>query len=141
MLSTDLQKLINVFLAGEMLSWKQMVPHLNWALDEINSELNTEFPLFENDTVTYEAFPDKYVRTVIVPGAVYHFYQVDEEGLTQSTQFKEDFYRGLYAMQRDYSHLIPEEYQSDVLNGTVDSVYQDEDGLRGVTGLTFDSWG
>ena len=91
MLVSKIQSLINQNLAGEMLSYKQMLVHLNWALDEINATLNTEFPEFEADTTEYTAFPDRYIRMCIVPGAVHHFYIVDEEGQTSEYAFMQEF--------------------------------------------------
>lgn len=136
-----IQSLLNQSLAGEMLSYKQMLVHLNWALDEINATLNSEFPEFTADMTEYTAFPDKYIRMCIVPGAAHHFYVVDEEGQTSEYGFAQQFEINKFRMLRDYSHLIPEEYQSDADNGTTESTYEDSKGQRGVTGLTFDMWG
>lgn len=141
MQTSAIQSLVNQSLAGEMLSYKQMLVHLNWALDELNATLNAEFPEFTADMTEYTAFPDKYIRMCIVPGAAHHFYVVDEEGQSGEYNFAQQFETNKFRMLRDYSHLIPEEYQSDMYNGTVDSVYEDTQGLRGVTGLTFDAWG
>ena len=139
MKATDIQRMVNQYLAGELLSWKQLVPHLNWALDDVNTLLNSEFPDFSNDPESaYTAFPDRYIRKVIVPGEVYHFYVVDEEGNTGAINFQQDFENNKFYMLRDYSHLIPEEYQSDVLNGTTDSEYEDSQGKRGISGLFVD---
>lgn len=141
MQASKIQTLINQNLAGEMLSYKQMLVHLNWALDNINAALNAEFPEFEANMVEYTAFPDRYIRMCVIPGAVYHFYTVDEEGQPGAHAFLQDFEHSKFLMLRDYSHLIPEEYQADSKNGTVDSTYEDSTGKRGVEGLTFDYWG
>ena len=138
---SQIQSLLNQNLAGEMLSYKQMLVHLNWAIDEINATLNTVFPEFTSDITEYIAIPDNYIRMCIIPGAAHHFYIVDEEGQTSEHSFAQMFEINKFRMLRDYSHLIPEEYQADVANGAVDSLYEDTDGKRGVTGLTFDYWG
>lgn len=137
----EIQSMLNQCLAGELLSWKQMLTHLNWAVDEINAQLNTVFPIFTADTEEYTAIPDNYIRMVVVPGAVHHFYVVDEEGNTGEYNFLQEFEQNKFRMLRDYSHLIPEEYQADILNGTTSSAYEDSHGRRGVHGLTFDNWG
>ena len=141
MLVSQIQTLVNQCLAGEMLSYKQMLLHLNWALDEVNATLNTVFPEFESDMSEYVAFPDRYIRMVIIPGAVHHFYVVDEEGQTGEHNFHQEFEINKFRMLRDYSHLVPEEFQADENNGTTDSTYEDANGQRGVEGLTFDVWG
>ena len=41
---TEILRLFNHALAGDMLTWKQLVPHLNWCIDEINVKMNTKFP-------------------------------------------------------------------------------------------------
>ena len=138
---SNIQSLINQNLAGEMLSYKQQIVHLNWALDELNAILNTTFPEFTADMTEYTAIPDRYIRMCLVPGAVHHFYVVDEEGQTGEYNFAQEFETNKFRMLRDYSHQIPEEYLADGDNGTTVSTYEDKEGLRGVTGLTFDYWG
>lgn len=138
---SNIQSLINQNLAGEMLSYKQQLVHLNWALDEINATLNTVFPEFTADMTEYTAIPDRYIRMCLVPGAVHHFYIVDEEGQTGEYNFVQEFETNKFRMLRDYSHQIPDEYLADGDNGTTVSTYEDNEGLRGVTGLTFDYWG
>lgn len=138
---TQIQSLINQNLAGEMLSYKQLIVHLNWALDELNATLNTVFPEFTSDMTEYTAFPDRYIRMCLVPGAVHHFYVVDEEGQTGEYNFLQDFETNKFRMLRDYSHQIPDEYLADGDNGTTVSTYEDVDGQRGVDGLTYDYWG
>lgn len=137
----QIQSLLNQSLAGEMLSYKQMLVHLNWAIDEINATLNTIFPEFTAEMTEYTAFPDRYIRMCIIPGAAHHFYVIDEEGQTGEFSFAQTFETGKFYMLRDYSHQIPEEFQADINNGTTDSTYEDAYGKRGVTGLTFDYWG
>ena len=141
MLHTEILRLFNHSLAGDMLTWKQLVPHLNWCIDEINIKMNTKFPLIDMDATEYTAFPDKYIRTVMVSGAVYRFYTVDEEGATTAVQFQADYETHMFYMLRDYAWQVPDEYLDDINNGSLESEYQDSHGKRGVFGFTFDPWG
>ena len=64
MLITNIQKLLNSALAGETLSIKEMLPHLDAAIDGINDKLNTCYPVFSDLDLTaagaeYSFFPDK----------------------------------------------------------------------------------
>ena len=138
---TELKKLVNTNLAGDQLSWKMLCVHLNWAIDEVNAELNACFPVATADMTEYTAIPDKYIRMVLVPGAVHHYYVVDDEGSTGEQDFAQQFNTGMFRMLRDYSHCIPEIYQDDADNGTVESTYEDNLGMRGVTGdITTVGW-
>ena len=116
-----LKKLINATLVGDQLSWKMMVNHVNWAIDEMNSTLNSLFPAVDSGSVSYDYIPDRYIRSVIVPGAVHHYYMVDEEGTLGGTDYLNQFESGLFIMLRDFSHLIPDEYSADSWNGSVES--------------------
>lgn len=125
MKTTDIQRMCNQDLAGELLSYKQLIRHLNWAIDSINVELNAKFPIFEDTMEEYTAFPDKYIRMCVIPGAVWHFYQVDEEGASAASQFASDFQRGIFYMLRDYAHAIPAEYVEDDNNGSLTAAKED----------------
>ena len=138
---SDLKTRINQDLAGELMSLKMMLSHINWAIDNINSELNACFPILKDTDTEYTAIPDKYIRSVIVPGAVHHYYMVDDEGATGEQDFNQMFQNGLFIMLRDYSHLIPARYQDDGENGSVESTYEDVNGLRGIEGyITTVGW-
>lgn len=134
MTHTDILSTVNSFLAGEMLSWKQLVAHLNYTVDSINTQMNTKFPAFSTDVAVteYTAIPDNYIRSVVIPGAVYHFYVVDEEGATAGLQFQQDFRENMFYMLRDYSCQIPDEYFVTTPQGVVPSMYEDSQGERGM---------
>lgn len=135
MLFNQVQKLFNDALAGETLSINEMLPHLDAAVDGINSTLNTKYPVFSEVTNgTYDFFPDKYIRTVVIPGAAWHFYVMDEEGLQTAPQYQQDYERGKFIMQRDMLYKIPEEYQDDDQQGFI--VGDPESDLFGDRGLT-----
>lgn len=142
MLITQIQKLFNEALAGETLSLKEMLPHLDAAVDGINAKLNTTYPVFSDlpviDTydAVYDYFPDKYIRTVVIPGAAWHFYVMDEEGLQTAPQYLADFENGKFIMQRDMLYKIPEEYQDDDNQGFI--VGDPENDIFGDRGLVVD---
>ena len=124
----DITKQFNVLLAGDNLATREIIPHLDFAVDRINETLNTVYPVVSEVydstdlSVQYNYFPDKYIRQVVLPGAAWHYYVTDEEGLNTAAQYKEDFDHGLYIMQRDMLYDIPEEYMADELCGTTGSV-------------------
>lgn len=141
MLITQVQKLFNEALAGETLSLKEMLPHLDAAIDGINTKLNSTYPVFSDvpaDTAdaSYDFFPDKYIRTVVIPGAAWHFYVMDEEGLQTAPQYQQDFENGKFVMQRDMLYKIPEEYQDDDQQGFI--VGDPESDIFGDRGLVVD---
>ena len=104
---------VNTLLAGETLTLNQMRLFLDLTIDEINDNMSAKFPAFdgltENDN--YEAFPDNYIRSVLIKGAAYRFYVTDEEGSPTAVQYKFDFLDALFIMKRDYSCKVPEIYQ------------------------------
>lgn len=124
---TNLIQTINSQLAGELLSIGELTVFIDKAIDDINTRLNTKFPVLtdviikaqaDGSTVfTYDAIPDKYIRTVVVPGAVFKYYTTDEEGAAVAPKYEEEFLKGLFYMERDYLNSIPEEYQDSIEQG------------------------
>lgn len=118
---TTLVQNINSQLAGELLSIAELTVFVDKAIDEINTRLNTKFPVLSdvialakaNDFTSfdYTAIPDKYIRTVVVPGTAFKYYTTDEEGAAVAPKYEEEFLKGLFYMERDYLNLVPEEYQ------------------------------
>lgn len=104
---------VNTKLAGETLTYNQLRLFLDDVIDIINRELNANFPSFDELTASdsYTAFPDKYIRSVVIIGAAYKFYVTDEEGIATAIQYQRDFLENLFFMKRDYSEWVPEEYQ------------------------------
>ena len=116
MLITKIRESINMALAGEMLSMRELLPHLDYAIDQINETMNTKFPAFSDlaeGAAEYTAIPDKYIRSVIVPGAAWHFYVYDEEGIQSANQYSSIFELAKFTMLRDYSMYVPEEYRAE----------------------------
>ena len=127
---------INAKLAGELLSLSELTVHIDTVIDEINAKLNAKFPVFADlagDATEYTAIPDKFIRTVIIPGAAYYFYTTDEEGAMVAPEYKEAYYRNLFYMERDYVQLIPEEYLETFEQGSIDFTAEADGNIRGVT--------
>ena len=129
MLISTLVQNINSQLAGELLSIGELTVFVDKAIDEVNTRLNTKFPVLSDaiadarvagsQKFEYNAIPDKYLRTVIVPGAVFKYYTTDEEGAAVAPKYEEEFLKGLFYMERDYLNLVPEEYQESLDQGWV----------------------
>ena len=135
----EMKKSLNSLLAGEMLSFDMMKQHINFAIDEINTVMDTCFPDISSLTTesTYTAIPDKYIRSVVLPGAAHHYYMVDDEGTTPEQDFARQFEMGKFYMLRDYSYNVPSMYQvadneDGSFSGSVGSAYEDNSGMRGI---------
>lgn len=132
----EMRKALNSLLAGEMLSMELCKQHINYAINEINVTLNSCFPILTDVSdlaVNYDCIPDKYISMVVLPGAAHHYYMVDDEGTTAERDFGMQFEQGKFYMLRDYSCMVPAEYQCDNLDiGSVQSTYEDYKGTRGV---------
>jgi hypothetical protein len=129
MLISQLVQNINSQLAGELLSIGELAVFVDKSIDEINTRLNTKFPVL-SEVITaiqeagatkfeYTAIPDKYIRTVVVPGAAFKYYTTDEEGAAVAPKYEEEFLKGLFYMERDYLNLVPEEYQDSLSQGWI----------------------
>lgn len=122
--------LISKQLADELVSESEMLSYMDRVVDDINARLNTVFPTFtefkeqqfdyernlSEDNVLdldYTAIPDKYIRTVVIPGAAFKYYTTDEEGSYAAPKYEEDYKQGMFYMERDYSFRIPQEYRAD----------------------------
>ena len=115
--------LISKHLGDEIISEGEMLDYMDRTIDSINTQLNTSFPTFtefkelngnlDATQLDYNVFPDKYIRTVVVPGAAFEYYTTDEEGSYAAPKYEEAYRQGLFYMIRDYSFCIPEEYQED----------------------------
>lgn len=130
-----IEELINEKLAGEMLTYREMRPFLDHVIDDINTTLNSKFPVFselgEYDN-EYSFFPDRYLRSIVVPGAAWYYYVMDEEGGAAAMQYQADFQRGLFFMLRDYLQQVPEEYQQDSLQGSITFPCEERTGTAGL---------
>lgn len=142
---------INTQLAGELLSIGELKDFIDKAIDDINTRLNTKFPVLSDvlDTIQaeisaasksvlkdeqpdmsykiqyiYDAIPDKYIRTVVIPGAVFKYYTTDEEGAAVAPKYEEEYLKGLFYMERDYIPIVPEQYiESDAQGHIADPLF------------------
>lgn len=117
--------LISKHLADELVSESEMLSYMDRVIDDINTRLNATFPTFTEfkeeqiaadpniTEIDYTAIPDKYIRSVVIPGAAHKYYTTDEEGGYSSPKYEEDYNTGLFYMIRDFSFSIPPEYQAD----------------------------
>ena len=140
MILKGIQRLFNNALAGDTLPLKEQLPHLDAAIDAINTKLNTCYPVFSElnwaDTeLDYDCFPDQYIRQVVIPYAAWHYYVNDEEGLQTATQYQQDAQTGLFYMQRDLLYDIPQMYQATSAQGAVDG--NPDSWVVGDRGLSF----
>ena len=115
--------LISKQLADEIVSESEMLSYMDRVIDDINARLNTVFPTFtefkeananvSNNLLDYNVIPDKYIRTVVIPGTAYKYYTTDEEGGYAAPKYSDDYETGLFYMLRDYSFSVPAEYRAD----------------------------
>ena len=115
--------LVSKQLADELVSESEMLSYMDRVIDDINARLNTVFPTFtefkeanadvDNLFLDYTAIPDKYIRTVVIPGAAFKYYTTDEEGSYSAPKYEEDYKQGLFYMERDFSFSVPDEYRAD----------------------------
>lgn len=118
----EIIKRINGKLAGELLTYSELLPFLDNVIDDINIQLSTCYPVFSEipeGKTDYDYFPDMYIRSVVVPGAAWYYFVMDEEGIPTATQFQSDYQLNLFHMHRDMMYHIPEEYQIDTLHGAM----------------------
>ena len=113
MLISNIVNGVNTKLAGETMTFNQLKLFLSEVVDDINRELCATYPSFDDLTETdnYNYFPDKYIRSVVIIGAAYKFYETDEEGIVTATQYHYDYMDGLFYMKRDYTCQVPTAYQ------------------------------
>jgi hypothetical protein len=122
----DIVALINTNLADEMLSYYDLRPFLDRTIDDINTKLNSTYPTFteQGNIDAYNAFPDKYLRSVVALGAAWYYYVADEEGSPTALQLGSDYNNHLLLMQRDMLYNVPLQYQADSLQGTMQSPFE-----------------
>lgn len=71
----------------------------------------------------YDVFPDKYIRSVVIPGAAYKWFSVDEEGASTAPLFQAEYEKARFEMLRDYLDLVPYEYQNNLSGAATDPFY------------------
>lgn len=121
MVINEIVRGINKSLAGEQLLYKQLEPFMDEVIDDINAKLNSTFPTFSELNVEevfsgnfdYNFFPERYIRNVVIKGAAYKFYIMDEEGSQVADMYGYDYQTALFLMMRDYIEKVPDEFRSD----------------------------
>lgn len=110
--------LVNQELAGELLRKDELLLYMDKTIDAINAQLNSNYPTFTEYTAelfpdypNYNVFPEKYIRSVVIPGAAYEFYKVDEEGNKTAPLFLQEYQQGLFYMVRDMMESVPPRFQ------------------------------
>ena len=112
---------VNDALAGELLTYNELLPYLDSVIDDINADLDSTFPVLSDFTFenypehypNYDFFPEKYIRSVLIKGAAYKFYVADEDGIPTAQQYQSQYIDDKFRMQRDYIEKVPEEFQAD----------------------------
>ena len=112
---------VNKYLADEMLRYEDIEIFLDRTIDDINQAMNAKYPSFSefmnsghsDVDGSYEFFPDRYIRSVVIIGAAYYFYQADEEGESVSSSFRNMYEKNLYLMTRDWLMMVPDEFIDD----------------------------
>jgi len=115
MLLTAIVQRVNELLDGETLSFSAMRPHLDGAIDDINQQMNTLYPVFSEllvGTTEYVYFPDRYLRTVVAYGAACKFYMTDEEGGQPPIGYLQTYQQNMFLMMRDYLNSVPVAYRA-----------------------------
>lgn len=113
-----LVNLVNAKLAGETLSYNEMLPFLDEVIDEINAELGSKYPVFSEleSPIEYNYFPDRFIRTVVAVGTAWYWYNTDEEGEEVAPVLRQLYFANLFKMVRDWIMQVPNEYLEDFSN-------------------------
>lgn len=122
MLIKKLVERVNSLLDGEILSYTEMLPFLDRVIDDINQQLNSTYPAFSEIPAgvdDYDAFPDRYLRTVVAMGAAMYFYETDEEGGDAGNSYTKAYTENLFFMLRDWINQVPEQYQANDMLGVI----------------------
>lgn len=112
---------VNTYLAGEMLRYEDMEIFLDRTIDDINQSLNAKFPAFSEFITSrevdadadYNFFPDRFIRSVVMIGAAFYYYQMDEEGERVAGSYEREYRNALYLMTRDHLMMVPDEFVDD----------------------------
>ena len=151
MLKSTVTQLFNEKLAGELFNYDEIVSYLDLVIDEINADLSSKFPTFSefnsiqfpdykaelytkaDGTIdwklraevynNYDVFPEKYIRSVVIPGAAYKWFSVDEEGASTAPLFQQEYEKARFEMVRDYMDFVPLEYIQDNTGAVTDHYY------------------
>lgn len=115
----NIVKRINEELAGELLVYSELETFLDQVIDDINHDLDTCFPVFSEFNMEtypdrypdYNFFPEQYIRNVVIKGAAYKFYVMDEEGIPTAQMYQYNYQDQRFYMLRDYLEEVPDEFR------------------------------
>lgn len=71
----------------------------------------------------YDLFPNRYMESVVIPGAAYKWFSVDEEGASTAPLFQAEYDKARFEMLRDYLDLVPYEFQNNLTGACSDPFY------------------
>lgn len=108
--------------------WKQFVENWNKFVED-NKTTPVPTNLFLRDATKYDAFPDKYLRSVVALGVAVKYYTRDEEGEQVALDYQNRYLDELFKMTRDYHMQVPWYFQ-DNEGGYIDFSYNRELGPR-----------
>ncbi len=74
----------------------------------------------------YDLFPDKYIRSVVIPGAAYKWYSVDEEGASVAPIFQQEYDTNRFLMLRDFADRVPPIFQANNTGAVRDPYFRDK---------------
>ena len=77
----------------------------------------------------YDAFPDKYLRSVVALGVAVKFYTRDEEGEQTAQDYQNRYEMALFKMTRDYHNQVPWYFQENT-GGFIDFSHNREEWPR-----------
>lgn len=104
--------------------WKSFVDNWNKYVEE-NKTTPVPTDLFLRDATKYDAFPDKYLRSVVALGVAVKYYTRDEEGEQVALDYQNRYLDELFKMTRDYHNQVPWYFQ-DNEGGFIDFSYNRE---------------
>lgn len=90
-------------------------------------EIPIEWKLRSNSN--YDAFPDKYLRSVVALGVAVKFYTRDEEGEQIALDYQNRYESALFKMTRDYHNQVPWYFQENT-GGFIDFSHNREEWPR-----------
>lgn len=142
----EIKKIIDTinrgYIASDYLRYPDCVYLMDMVIDDINAALNSTYPTFSeweefvdnwNEMVdkfhlpanlnrskdVYDAFPDRYIRSVVTVGTAVKFYSRDEEGETVAMDYQNRYAQSIFEMTRDFHELVPA-YFTNEFGGYID---------------------
>lgn len=146
----DIVNLVNRrTIEADYLSKEEMLPFLDLVIDDINSELQANFPPFTDydyfvlswnnkhpdnplSPNDYSVIPARYIRSVIPFGVARYYYMKDQEGEQAASDYFREYSIRLTKMVRDFHALVPVEFQNNE-GGSIKASFENEHGVPGLT--------